>query len=110
MPTKPDKRFVVVHPAFRFSQAHSVLTTFYRMQYVDDPLDIIDNMNVLDPDTEAFVLDDDNFQPLPEPCLLTIDANSIVEHTLMLPYHPCSKFMVGVRGQSNWANEFLNTD
>ena len=110
MPTKPEERFVVVHPAFQFSQTHSVLTTFFRMQYVDDPFDIIDDMNVVDFDTEAFVLDDDNFQPLPEPRLITIDSNSIVEHTLMLPYHPCSKFMVGVRSQSDWANEFLNTD
>jgi hypothetical protein len=109
-PELPNQRYAVVHPAFRFCQKHSVLTTFYRMQYIDDPLDIYLDHTTVDMDTEAFLLDDANHLPLPEPRLVTVSEDSILEHTLMIPYHQSSKFMVGVRGQCEWADEFLNTD
>ena len=109
-PAKPDERFVVVHPAFRFNQAHSVLTSFYRMQYLDDIMDIYLDPEVVDSETEQFLLDDERSGPLPEPRLTTICADRILAHTLMVPYHNHSKFMVGVRGQGEWADEFINTD
>jgi hypothetical protein len=110
MEARPDQRFVVVHPAFSFCQTHSVLTTFYRMQYKDDPRDIYQCPVTVDFENEVFFLDDDINELLPEPRLITVGSDCILSHTLMIPYHACSKFMVGVRGQSEWADEFLKTD
>jgi len=106
----PNQRFVVLHPAFHFSQTHSVLTTFYRMQYKYDPVDIYQCPVTVDFENVAFILDNDTNQPLTEPRRVTIDSDSILSHTLMIPYHACSKFMVSVRDQSEWADEFLKTD
>ena len=108
--SKPDQRFVVIHPAFQFCHSYTVLTTFYRMQFIDDPIDIQDSSNTIDFENESFYLDDDNNDVLPEPRLTTIDSSSILAHTLMIPYHSCSKFLVGVRSQNEWADEFLSND
>ena len=80
------------------------------MQYVDDPTDIYLDPGVVGHETEEFLLDDESCGPLPEPRLVTILADTILAHTLMVPYHNHSKFMVGVRGQGEWADEFINTD
>ena len=77
------------------------------MQYLDDPVDMNDAPDTVDHENEGFFLDDDRSTPLPEPRLVTIDSLSILSHTLMIPYHPSSKFMIGVRNQSEWADEFL---
>jgi hypothetical protein len=110
LPSKPMQRFAVVHPAFRFCQTYTVLTTFYRMEYLDDPVDICESNESVDCVQNTFVLDDDRTGPRPEPRLATIDSRCIIGHTLIIPYHSCSKFMVGVRAQTEWANEFLNTN
>ena len=50
-PADPNKQYLVIHPAFRFCQTHSVLTMFYQMQYVDDPQDIYLDPGTVDGDT-----------------------------------------------------------
>jgi hypothetical protein len=109
LPENPDKRFLVVHPAYEFHCSHSVLTSFHRMQYTDDPVDIMVSEDILDFETMTYVLDDDSTTDLPCPHLVTINSDAVGEHTLMVPYHPLSKFMIGVRNQNEWANEFLPT-
>jgi hypothetical protein len=51
-PSHPDKRYVVVHPAYEFHYSHSVLTSFHRMQYQDDPNDIMESDEIINYDTD----------------------------------------------------------
>jgi hypothetical protein len=109
-PSHPDQRYVVVHPAYDFDHSHSVLTSFHRMQYQDDTDDIMETDEIINSDTDTFYLDDDSNEPLPLPHLITIDASQVHSHTLMVPYHPCSKFMIRVSDQKEWPDEFLPSE
>ena len=86
---------------------HSVLTTMYRMEYMDDCQCISNCEETVDWETESFYLDDDNTDPLPVPRLRTVAVNALLSHQLMVPYHNMSKFMIGVKDQQEWADEFL---
>jgi hypothetical protein len=107
LPACPDKQFAVVHPAFELNMTHSVLMTWYRMEYQDDPTDISHCPHTVDWDKEAYRLDKDNTEPLPVPRLKTVAVQEFQTHHLMVPYHNLSKFMIGVKDQQEWADEFL---
>jgi hypothetical protein len=109
-PNNPEERYVVVHPAYDYCQTHTVLTSFHRMQYQDDRPDIFECEEIIDYETDKFILDDDSNTPLPLPRLLTIDSMQVSHHTLMVPYHACSKFMIQVLDQNEWADEFLPSE
>lgn len=106
-PANPELQLSVVHPAFGTHMEHSVLTTMYRMEYMDDCQCISNCEETVDWETESFYLDDDNTDPLPVPRLRTVDVNALLSHQLMVPYHNMSKFMIGVKDQQEWADEFL---
>jgi hypothetical protein len=80
------------------------------MQYQDDRPDIFECEEIIDYETDKFILDDDSNTPLPLPRLLTIDSMQVSHHTLMVPYHACSKFMIQVLDQNEWADEFLPSE
>jgi hypothetical protein len=80
------------------------------MQYQDDTEDIMETDEIINSDTDTFYLDDDSNEPLPLPHLITIDASQVHSHTLMVPYHPCSKFMIRVSDQKEWPDEFLPSE
>jgi hypothetical protein len=107
-PDNPQQRYVVVHPAFECHYSHSVLTSYYRMEYEDDPIDIMDDEDIIDSDTDSFHLDDD-FHNNSCPRLKSIQSEDLLAHKLMIPYHSFSKFMIGVKDQTDWANEFLTS-
>ena len=110
LPTNPNKRFVIVHPSYAYHHMHSVLTSFYRMQYVDDPSDIMECDDIIDYENDCFFLDDASTSLLPCLHLVTIDSADVGEHALLVPYHSLSKFMIAVRVQDEWADEFLSTE
>jgi hypothetical protein len=103
----PEEQYAVVHPAFSHSLEHSVLTTWYRMEYMDDPLNIMSCRHTIDWESEKFQLDCDNTEPLPVPRLRTVKIEDFSIHQLMIHYHNRSKFMIGVLDQHEWADEFL---
>jgi hypothetical protein len=109
-PLLPDEQYAVVHPAFSSSFDHSVLTTWYRMEYMDDPTDIMECTHTIDWETDKFSLDCDSTAPLPIPRLRTVKVQQFSIHQLMIHYHNRSKFMIGVLDQQEWADEFLTHD
>jgi hypothetical protein len=109
LPSDPDKQFAVVHPAFELKMEHSVLMTWYRMEYNDDVLDISDCPYTVDWALEVFRMDDDSTDPLPVPRLKTVGVHDLCHHQLMVPYHNLSKFMIGVKDQQEWADQFLTS-
>ena len=106
-PLCPDEQFAVVNPAFSRSFKHSVLTSWYRMEYTDDPSDIMDCHHTIDWESEKFKLDCDSMEPLPISRLRTVRVQEFSIHQLMIHYHNQSKFMIGVLDQQEWADEFL---
>ena len=86
-----------------------MLTSFFWMEYVDDPINIMGSDAIIDLETDTFVFDDENNQELPLPWLTTIYLRAVINHALMIPYHSPSKFMIGVLDQMKWSNEFLPT-
>ena len=48
----PDAQYTVVHPVFQHKFAHLVLTSWYRMEYMDDPHCIMDCNHTMDWETK----------------------------------------------------------
>jgi hypothetical protein len=103
-PDQPTKLLGVIHRAHVYQPTHSVLTKMYRMEYEDDPCDL---MSCVNRSTGFWKLDDANPCINSEPSLSIIDLDSIKSHVLLIPYHENSKFMLGVLGQSLWADLFV---
>jgi hypothetical protein len=103
-PHAPEQLFGVLHRAHVYQPSHSVLTKMYRMEYEDDPHNL---MNLVDRDTGQWELDDDGSCLQSEPSLFILPLDSIKLHILLIPYHKNSKFMLGVLGQSLWADLFV---
>ena len=55
------------------------------MKYEDDPINIENLLNTIDFNADTFLLDDANTDNLPTPYLITIDSESVMNHTLMIP-------------------------
>jgi hypothetical protein len=108
LPGQPDDYYCVLHPAYGFHPSHSVLTHMYRMEYTDDPPDILESRNHVDREAGCWLLDD-NRESLSAPPHLTVEHLSLVQsHLLMIPYHEHSKFMIGVIDQSLWCDKFVS--
>ena len=81
------------------------------MEYMMDDCQCISNChNTMDWESECFYLDDDNTEPLAVPGLTTVNVQALNSHQLMVPVHNRSKFMIGVKDQQDWADEFLTFD
>ena len=68
----------------------------------------MDDEDIIDSDTDSFHLDDD-FHNNSCPRMKSIQSEDLLAHKLMIPYHSFSKFMIGVKDQTDWANEFLTS-
>jgi hypothetical protein len=106
-PQDPSSFFGVIHPAYEFQPQRSVLTKLYRMEFTDDPVDILSSPHHFNRKDQCWVLDDDNIVSTSEPHLKVIPLSKVVSHLLMIPYHEHSKLMIGVLGQSLWADKFV---
>ena len=58
-PDNPSVQYGVLHPAYGYHPQHSVFTHMYRMEYEDDPQDILGSSDHLDRKNDCWVLDDD---------------------------------------------------
>jgi hypothetical protein len=96
--------FGVLHPAYGFSPVYSVITKMYRMEFLDDPDDI---MTELDREWGAWLLDNDRTTLESCPRLMVIPLSSVLSHLLLIPYHDASKFMIGIISQTRWADFFV---
>jgi hypothetical protein len=106
-PDSPDDYFGVLHPAYGFQPQHSVLTSMYRMEYDDDPVNILSSAAHVDRDEGCWILDDDRESIVASPHLTVIGLNTVQSHLLMIPYHDNSKFMIGIIDQSLWGDKFV---
>ena len=104
---KPSVQYGVLHPAYGYHPQHSVFTHMYRMEYEDDPQDILGSSDHLDRKNDCWVLDDDVTSNVSCPHLKVICVGSVQSHLLMIPYHPYSKFKIGVISQSLWSDKFV---
>ena len=103
-PNIPTQYFGVLHPAYGYSPAYSVISKMYRMEYVDDPDDI---MMEIDRASGAWQLDTDRVDILSPPKLSIIPLSSCISHLLLIPYHTASKYMIGIISQTEWADLFV---
>ena len=103
-PQFPDEFFGVLHPAYGYSPVYSVLTKMYRMQFVDDPDDIMIEM---DRSSGAWELDTDRMALTSCPRLTIIPLATVISHLLLIPFHSSSKFMIGIISQTQWADLFV---
>ena len=79
----------------------------YRMEYEDDPDDIMDFPDHFDQKNDCWLLDDDITSNESCPHLKIVCLESVESHLLMIPYHAHSKFLIGIVSQSLWANKFV---
>lgn len=106
-PESIDAPFGVIHPAYGFHPQYSVFTHMYRMEYEDDPVDILASSDHFDRKNDCWVLDEEKSFNVSCPHLEVISLESIKSHLLMIPYHAHSKYMIGVMSQSLWAQKFV---
>ena len=106
-PEYPDDVLGILHPAYGYKPPYSVITRMYRMEYEDDPVDILGSCNHIDPHDGSWVLDDDKTTLESSPTLNIVHLSDVLSHVLMIPYHEHSQFMIGVLGQSLWADKFV---
>ena len=79
----------------------------YRMEYEDDPEDIMGSSDHFDRKNDCWLLDDDTTSNESRPHLQVVCLESVESHLLMIPYYVHSKFMIGIVSQSLWANKFV---
>ena len=103
-PESPNEYFGVLHSAYDYAPVFSVITKMYRMEYADDPEDI---MNEIDRATGAWILDNESMTMESCPRLSIVSLLSVTSHLLLIPYHPTSKFMIGIISQTQWADLFV---
>ena len=84
-PNNPLVVLGVIHPAYDYHPAYSVLTKMYRMQYEDDPPNILTSIDDGDRGAGNWKLDDDRASITGEPLLRIIPLGSVVSHLLMIP-------------------------
>ena len=106
-PDKPEECFGVIHPAYGHHPKYSVLSHMYRMEYLDDPPDMINSPQHFDRRAGSWVLDKDKHTLDSQPRLTVIDLRLLESHILMIPYHDHSKFMIRVVDQSLWSDSFV---
>ena len=106
-PDIPTVQYGVLHPAYGFHPQYSVYTHMYRMEYEDDPVDILDSSDHMDRKGDCWVLDDNETLNQSCPHLKVVSLEYTQSHLLMIPYHTHSKFKIGVMSQSLWANKFV---
>ncbi len=106
-PDSPKQCFGIVHPAYGHHPKYSVLSHMYRMEYLDDPPDIVNSPQHFDRREGSWVLDQDKHSLDSRPRLTVIDLCNLESHILMIPYHDHSKFMIGVVDQSVWPDSFV---
>jgi hypothetical protein len=70
-----------------------------RMEYEDDPVDILTSPNHMNQNDCCWVLDDDSISMNSCPQLSVVQLCLVQSHMLMIPYHEYSKFMIGVVDQ-----------
>ncbi len=104
---RPLVYYGVLHPAYGYYPQYSVLTHMYRMQYVDDPDDILGSSDHFDQKGDCWILDDDDMLNGSSPYLLVVCLDAVESHLLMIPYHTHSKFKIGVISQTLWADKFV---
>ena len=104
---RPLVYYGVLHPAYGYYPQYSVLTHMYRMQYVDDPDDILGSSDHFDQKGDCWILDDDDTLNGSSPYLLVVCLDAVESHLLMIPYHTHSKFKIGVISQTLWADKFV---
>ena len=100
-------QYGVVHPAYGFQPQYSVFTHMFRMEYEDDPVDILNSSSHMDRKGNCWVLDDNAMSNQSCPHLKVFCLESLQSHMLMIPYHTNSKFKIGVISQTLWANKFV---
>ena len=105
LPDVSDEYLGVLHPAYGYSPAYSVISKIYRLEYLDDPENI---MTEIDRNSGAWQLDIDRIHLQSHPKLSIIPLSSCVSHLLLIPYHTNSKFMIGVISQTEWADLFVS--
>jgi hypothetical protein len=103
-PDQPGEFFGVLHPAYPYQPKISVVTKMFRMEYEDDVPNILTEVNRVNGE---WVLDKDINLNISCPRLIILPLSLVRSHILMIPYHPASKFMIGVLGQSLWAELFV---
>ena len=106
-PDTPQECFGVIHSAYSHHPQYSVLSHMYRMEYLDDPPDIINSPEHFDRGEGCWVLDKDKHLLDSSPRLSVIELCNLASHLLMIPYHDHSKFMIGVMDQSLWSDSFV---
>ena len=106
-PETPSVQYGILHPAYGFHPQFSVFTHMYRMEYEDDPDDILSSSDHLNRKNDCWVLDDDETSNESFPHLKVVCLDAVQSHMLMIPYHVHSKFKIGVVCQSLWADKFV---
>ena len=106
-PDIPQVHYGILHPAYGYHPQYSVFTHMYRMEYEDDPDDIIGSSDHLNRKNDCWVLDDEETSNTSVPHLEVICLDAVQSHLLMIPYHEHSKFKIGVVSQALWADKFV---
>ena len=106
-PEAPHKYFAVIHPAYGYQPLYLVLTPMYRMEYSNNPADILVSRAHIDQREGCWILDCDQQSLNSLPRLKVILLSTVKLHQLLIPYHSCSKYMLGVIDQSLWADKFV---
>ena len=107
-PDLPAEYFAIIHPAYGYHPQHSVLSHMYRMEYEDDPVDILNSAKHIDREDECWILDMETKSMDSCPHLSVVSLATVESHLLMVPYHDHSKFMIGVVDQCLWSNKFVS--
>ena len=106
-PGSPDECFGVIHPAYSHHPQYSVLSHMYRMEYLDDPVDMINSPQHFNRREGCWILDKNNQNLDSCPRLSVVDLGNLKSHLLMIPYHDHSRFMIGIMDQSSWGDKFV---
>ena len=106
-PHVPNEYFAVIHRAYDYQPQYSVFTHMYRMEYQDDPDNILASRNHIDRHEGCWILDKNRHALDSIPCLYVVQLSKLKSHLLMVPYHEHSKFMIGILDRSLWADKFV---
>ena len=79
----------------------------YRMEYLDDPVDMINSPQHFNRREGCWILDKNNQNLDSSPRLSVVDLGNLKSHLLMIPYHDHSRFMIGIMDQSSWGDKFV---
>ena len=98
-----NKIYAVIHSCHEQNSRNSVITYCWCREYVNETHGEVQVQNEL---INIRDTSHDNTEGLKR-LLRVVDANTIEKHTLCVPFHDKSKFVIQIADQTKWANCFM---